>query len=112
LWWASAAWIVPCGLYPAHEVSGTSVRKQTRISRAGNRHLRRALGGLLVEITILHATLRQNAVQVLRDAATAYKVGLEAIGLKVKQEFAMKAKAKGPRKLVTKAVPQKARKSA
>jgi hypothetical protein len=37
---------------------------------------------------------------------------LEAIGLKVKQEFAMKAKAKGPRKLVTKAVPQKTRKSA
>jgi transposase len=31
------------GLDPAHEVSGTSVRKQSRISRAGNRHLRRAL---------------------------------------------------------------------
>jgi hypothetical protein len=37
---------------------------------------------------------------------------VEAIGLKDKQEFAMKAKAKGPRKLVIKAVPQKARKSA
>jgi ParB family chromosome partitioning protein len=47
-----------------------------------------ALGGLLVEITILHAALRQNAAQVLRDAATAYKVDVDAISLKVKQEFA------------------------
>lgn len=31
------------GLDPAHEISGTSVRKASRISRAGNRHLRRAL---------------------------------------------------------------------
>jgi hypothetical protein len=30
------------GLGPAHEISGTSVRKQSRISRAGNRHLPRA----------------------------------------------------------------------
>jgi ParB family chromosome partitioning protein len=41
--------------------------------------LRRAeesiLGGLLVEITILHAATRQNSKQVLLDAATAYKVG-------------------------------------
>jgi ParB family chromosome partitioning protein len=71
-----------------------------------------ALGGLLVEITILHATMRQNATQVLRDAATTYKVDVETIGLMVKQEFAMKEKAKGPQKLVTNAAPQKARKSA
>ena len=31
------------GLDPAHEISGSSVRKASRISRAGNRHLRRAL---------------------------------------------------------------------
>jgi Nickel-dependent hydrogenase len=43
---------------------------------------------------------------------TTYKVDVEAIGLKVKREFAMKKKAKQPQKLVTKAVPQKARKSA
>lgn len=36
-------WVAHSGLDPAHEVSGTSVRKQSRISRAGNRHLRRAL---------------------------------------------------------------------
>jgi len=57
-------------------------------------HLRRteesALGGLLVEITILHAATRQNAAQVLRDAATAYKVDTDVISPKVKQEFATK----------------------
>jgi hypothetical protein len=46
-------------------------------------YLRRAeestLGGVLVEITILHAVMRQNAMQVLRDAATAYKVDADAI---------------------------------
>ena len=36
-------WVAHSGLDPAHEVSGTSVRKQSHISRAGNRHLRRAL---------------------------------------------------------------------
>ena len=36
-------WVAHSGLDPVHEVSGTSVRKQSRISRAGNRHLRRAL---------------------------------------------------------------------
>jgi ParB family transcriptional regulator, chromosome partitioning protein len=70
------------------------------------------LGGLESPITILHATMRQNAAQVLRDAATTYKVDVEAIGLKVKQEFVMKEKPKGPEKLVTKAVSQKAEKPA
>ncbi len=36
-------WVAHSGLDPAHETSGTSVKKQSRISRAGNRHLRRAL---------------------------------------------------------------------
>jgi transposase len=36
-------WVAHSGLDPAHEVSGSSVRKTSRISRAGNRHLRRAL---------------------------------------------------------------------
>jgi ParB family transcriptional regulator, chromosome partitioning protein len=63
-----------------------------------------ALGGLLVEITILHAAMRQNATQVLRDAATAYKVDVDAIGLKVKQEFAAKEKARLTKKPLTKAV--------
>lgn len=36
-------WIAHSGLDPVHEMSGTSVHKRSRISRAGNRHLRRAL---------------------------------------------------------------------
>jgi ParB family transcriptional regulator, chromosome partitioning protein len=74
-----------------------------------------ALGGLLVEITIVHAATRQNATQVLRDAATAYKVDVDAIGLKVKQEFAAKEKAKltekAPAKAVAKAQPKPAKKA-
>ena len=71
-----------------------------------------ALGGLLVEITILLAATRQTAAQVLRDAATVYEVDVDAISLKVKQEFAAKEKAKLVPKPVAKAVPPKARKSA
>jgi transposase len=36
-------WVAHSGLDPAHRESGTSVHKPSRISRAGNRHLRRAL---------------------------------------------------------------------
>jgi transposase len=36
-------WVALSGLDPAHRESGTSVHKPSRISRGGNRHLRRAL---------------------------------------------------------------------
>lgn len=36
-------WVAHSGLDPAHQQSGTSVHKLSHISRAGNRHLRRAL---------------------------------------------------------------------
>jgi transposase len=36
-------WVAHSGLDPAHQQSGTSVHKRSHISRAGNRHLRRAL---------------------------------------------------------------------
>ena len=36
-------WVAHSGLDPAHRVSGTSVNKASRISRQGNRYLRRAL---------------------------------------------------------------------
>jgi ParB family chromosome partitioning protein len=62
-----------------------------------------ALGSLLVEITILHAATRQNAAQVLRDAAAAYKVDTDAIALKVKQEFAAKEKGSAAKKDTVKA---------
>jgi ParB family chromosome partitioning protein len=52
------------------------------------------LSRLMVEATILLAASRHNGTSVLKDAATLYKVGPEAIGQKVKQEFAAKAKAK------------------
>lgn len=36
-------WVAHSGLDPAHQVSGTSVHRPSRISRSGSRHLRRAL---------------------------------------------------------------------
>jgi transposase len=36
-------WVAHSGLDPAHQLSGSSVHKPSRISRAGSRHLRRAL---------------------------------------------------------------------
>lgn len=36
-------WVAQSGLDPVHQTSGTSVHKSSRISRRGNRHLRRAL---------------------------------------------------------------------
>jgi ParB family chromosome partitioning protein len=60
--------------------------------------LRRAdegtLGRAVVEAIILHTASRGNIAQALRDAATAYKVDTDAIAAKVKQEFAVKEKAK------------------
>ncbi len=48
----------------------------------------------MVTEAILLAASRQNATNVLRDAATLYKVDSEAIAAKVKQEFAAKGRAK------------------
>jgi ParB family transcriptional regulator, chromosome partitioning protein len=69
------------------------------------------LGRVLVELTILHAATRQNAAQVLRDAATVYKVDTDAIALKVKQEFAAKEKVQSVKKPVTKAPPKATKKA-
>jgi ParB family transcriptional regulator, chromosome partitioning protein len=60
--------------------------------------LRRAdegtLSRLLVEVSVVLATGRNNGANALREAATAYKVDADAIALKVKQEFAAKEKSK------------------
>jgi ParB family chromosome partitioning protein len=60
--------------------------------------LRRAdeatLSRLLVEVSVVLASGRSNGANTLRDAAMVYKVDTDAIALKVKQEFAAKAKAK------------------
>jgi ParB family chromosome partitioning protein len=61
---------------------------------------------ILVESTILLASSRSNPAQVLRDAASLYKVDMDAIALKVKQEFAAKDKAKKAGKSEPKAVPK------
>jgi ParB family transcriptional regulator, chromosome partitioning protein len=52
------------------------------------------LSRLLVEMAILLAASRTNAATALRDAASAYKVDIDVITLKVKQEFATKEKTK------------------
>jgi ParB family chromosome partitioning protein len=54
----------------------------------------RTLSRLLVEVSVVVATGRSNGANALREAATVYKVDTDAIALKVKQEFAAKAKAK------------------
>jgi len=52
------------------------------------------LSRLLVETAILLAASRTNAATALRDAASAYKVDIDAITAKVKQEFTAKEKVK------------------
>ena len=60
------------------------------------------VGRVLVEGIILLSASRHNPTQVLRDAATAYKVDTDAIALKVKQEFAAKERTKQAVKSVPK----------
>ena len=52
------------------------------------------LGAVLVQLSLVLAASRQNGANILREAATLYKVDADAIGLKVKQEFAAKDKAR------------------
>jgi ParB family chromosome partitioning protein len=49
--------------------------------------------------------MRRYAPQVLREAASAYKVDVDAINVKVKQEVASKEKARLATKLAAKASP-------
>lgn len=82
--------------------------------------LRRAdestLGRAVVQSIVLLTASRGNASQVLRDAATAYKVDTDAITATVKQEFAAKEKEKAAKrvtvKLPVKSQTKPARKSA
>ena len=70
------------------------------------------LGHLLVEIVILHSTHSPtDSGKVLKEAAEFYKVDVNAITAKVKQEFAAKDKAKATKK-VTPKPPAKAVKKA
>jgi ParB family chromosome partitioning protein len=77
-------------------------------------YLRRAeesiLGSVLVQLSLVLAASRQNRANMLREAATLYKVDVDAIGLKVKQEFAAKDKAKLAKKPVSKSATLPAKK--
>jgi ParB family chromosome partitioning protein len=71
------------------------------------------LGRLLVELVILHSARTQtDASAVLKGAARHYKVDTEAIALKVKQEFAVKEKARTVKCVTSKAKAKLATKSA
>jgi ParB family transcriptional regulator, chromosome partitioning protein len=62
-----------------------------------------ALGRILVEAVILLAMHNQSdAAKILRDAAQAYKVDIDAVSAAVKQEFAAKEKAKSAKKATPK----------
>jgi len=78
-------------------------------------YLRRAeesvLGSVLIETTILYMSTRHNAVQVLQEAAAAYKVDTDTITLKVKQEFAAKAKTQAAKKSIAKVQPKDTKKA-
>lgn len=69
--------------------------------------LRRAdegtLSRMIVQTAILLAGSRHSGNTVLKEAATLYKVDTDAIGQKVRQEFAAKTKAKKEAKPVPKA---------
>ncbi|MGI0133882.1 MAG: ParB/RepB/Spo0J family partition protein, partial [Candidatus Micrarchaeaceae archaeon] len=70
------------------------------------------LGRLLVEMVILHSSRSEtNAATVLKDAAQHYKVDIEAITAKVKQEFAAKEKAKATKNVEAKPQVKAAKKS-
>ena len=64
------------------------------------------LSRLMVEAIILIAASRTNPANVLRDAATTYKVNTDAIALKVKQEFETKTKAHAGKKPTAKPQPK------
>jgi ParB family chromosome partitioning protein len=85
------------------------------IAKTFSAFLRRAdegtLSRLMVESTIMLAAARTNPANVLRDAASTYKVDTDAIALKVKQEFAAKEKVQSVKKPVTKTPPKAAKKA-
>ena len=68
-------WVAYSGLDPAHQVSGSSLHKPSRISRAGNRHLRRALYMPTLSAVRYDPHLRA-FYQALRER---HKTGLQAL---------------------------------
>jgi ParB family chromosome partitioning protein len=52
------------------------------------------LSRLLVEVSVVFASGRTNGTSALREAAMTYKIDIDGIALKGKQDFAAKEKAK------------------
>ncbi len=70
------------------------------------------LGRLLVETAILQSSRSEtNAATALKEATQHYKVDIEAITAKVKQEFAAKERAKAQKKADAKPHVKAAKKS-
>jgi ParB family chromosome partitioning protein len=69
------------------------------------------MGSVLVQLSLVLAASRQNGANILRDAATLYKVDADAIALKVKQEFVAKEKAQAAKKAVAKSQSKAAKKA-
>ena len=71
------------------------------------------LGRILVEAVILLSTNNQtDAAKILRDAAHAYKVDVDAVSAQVKQEFAAKEKSKTVKKRAPKSASKPTKKAA
>jgi transposase len=68
-------WVAHSGLDPVHQESGTSLRRPSHISRAGNRHLRRALYMPSLSAARFDPHLRT----FYRDLRTRHKTGLQAL---------------------------------
>ena len=68
-------WVAYSGLDPVHQVSGSSMHKPSRISRAGNRHLRRALYMPSLSAMRFDPYLRA----FYQELRTRHKTGLQAL---------------------------------
>jgi len=100
----------------AHNRGIKKAKNSDSIPKLLSAHIRKAeegeLGRLLMEIVILHAALtQQNGGKVLKEAAEHYKVDIDAIALKVKQDFATKEKVKAAQKAMRKQQTKAAKKS-
>lgn len=68
-------WVASSGLDPAHQQSGTSLNKPSRISRAGNRHLRAAL----YMSSLSAARYDRHLAAFYRKLRARHKTGLQAL---------------------------------
>jgi transposase len=75
-------WVAHSGLDPVHEMSGSSVHKRSRISRAGNRHLRRVLY-MPAMVAVQHDPYLKAFYQLLQSRHKAKMQALIAVARKM-----------------------------